>query len=172
MPNISQYNGKGDPAHHVQNYKAWMTIAKADPGESESLRSYLTRFDAAVLECLGVTQETILNAAQEGIRHEKLVWFMSKTRLTTYAVFEEYFLTRVKEGTITSMVGTSEESRKRVKAEGGTNEPQPKKSKQDTLPPSNSLQHPRMNNLRSLLPSQNKAIVPKQNYIPLNTTRE
>ncbi|PON40621.1 hypothetical protein TorRG33x02_339960 [Trema orientale] len=59
------------------------------------------------------------------------------------------------------MVGTSGESWKRVKAEGRTSRPQPKKSKQDAPSLSNSLQHPNMNNLRPSLLSQNKTITPK-----------
>ncbi|PON79103.1 hypothetical protein PanWU01x14_016040 [Parasponia andersonii] len=107
---------------------------------------------------------------------------MSKKRHTTYVAFKEkayeienakrYFITRVKEGTITPMVDTSGETGKRVKVEGRTSGPYPKKSKQNASPPSNSLQHLSMNNLRPTLPSLNKVIAPKQNYIPLNMTRE
>ena len=30
MPAIPQYNGKTDPVAHIQTYRTWMSIAKAD----------------------------------------------------------------------------------------------------------------------------------------------
>ena len=63
--------------------QGWSYLKTIKQGESESLRSYLARFDAAVLECPGVTQETILNAAQEGTTQGRVARVGSRTKIHT-----------------------------------------------------------------------------------------
>ena len=78
------------------------------------LKSYLERFDHAVLECPNLRQDSIMLTVHKGLRHEMLVKNLARKSLTIYPKFktkaqeyinEELYMTSEQSNTISATAG-------------------------------------------------------------------